>query len=358
MSIRSAGKIVVFTGAGKPLETHSYAVPELGDGEVLVENLYTTLCGSDLHTFCGVRREKTPSVLGHEIVGRVAAIDRRHSGHDHVGQPLSVGDVVTWSIFASDPQSPLSTQGMPQKGEGLFKYGHVQVSEGDVFHGGLSEYCILKPYTAILRVPDGLPLPVAAITNCAIATVAGALRIAGNLKGKRVLITGVGLLGITCAAMCKDVGAASIAAVDISADRLDRASAFGVDEAFHIEGGETVAKGTVDVVFDMSGAPEAMEMGLDALAIGGTAVWVGAVFNARRLEIDAESIVRRLITIRGLHNYNYGDLQYALDFLVRNVSHYPFGEIVEKEFSLSEAQRAFEYALKNKPLRVGINIGG
>ncbi|WP_257669038.1 zinc-binding dehydrogenase [Parapedobacter tibetensis] len=358
MNTNLIGKIAVFTATGQPLEIRSYTVPALQAGEVLVENLYTTLCGSDLHTFCGVRQEKTPSVLGHEIVGRIVAIDEQHGGYDHAGQPLRTGDIVTWSIFASDPQSTLATQGMPQKGDGLFKYGHAQLCGEDIFHGGLAEYCILKPYTAILRIPDELPLPVAATINCAVATVAGALRLAGSLRDKKVLITGMGLLGMVCAAMCKDAGASSVAAADISEVRLQRSIQFGVDRLINLQADEGNAmQKTIDVVFDMSGSPDAMEMGLDTLSTGGIAIWVGAVFNARKLQVDAESIIRRLVTIKGLHNYNYDDLQHALNFLLRNFNNYPFDGIVEKEFPLSEAQQAFDYALDNKPLRVGIKIG-
>jgi alcohol dehydrogenase len=112
----------------------------------------------------------------------------------------------------------------------------------------------------------------------------------------------------------------------------------------------------MEVVFDMSGSPEAMEEGVAALAIGGVAVWVGAVFRQRKVRVDAEQIIRRLITIKGLHNYNYDDFVYAVDFMRRNAQRFPFEQIVGKEFSLNEAEQAFAYALKNKPLRVGIRM--
>lgn len=355
----------MFSGTGTPLELQSREVPPLKKGEVLVRNLYTTLCGSDLHTFCGLRKEKTPTVLGHEIVGRIEAFGDGHTGRDHKGKPLQSGDIITWSIFAADPESGMAAAGMPQKGEGLFKYGHAQVSGSEIFHGGLGEYCILKPYTAILKIPGRIPLPVAATVNCAVATVAGSLRMAGSVRDKTVLVTGTGLLGIICAAMCKDAGAAWVGAADVHGPRLDQAALFGADRGFLLEEGAAGTieeirtmhrRGGVDVAFDMSGSPDAMEMGLEALAVGGRAVWIGTVFKTRKLEIDAESVIRRLLTVKGLHNYNYADFEYALDFLERNIDTYPFASVVEKEFELSRAQEAFEYALQHKPLRVGIKI--
>jgi putative phosphonate catabolism associated alcohol dehydrogenase len=360
----SSGKLMVFNGPGEEMQLQQRELPELAVGEVLIRNLYTTICGSDLHTFCGLRKENTPTILGHEIVGKVVKISESHSRKDYAGNPLKEGDIVTWSIFSADPDSEMSAQGMPQKTAGVFKYGHATVTENDAFHGGLAEYCVLKSHTAILKIPDNVSLPVAATLNCAVATVAGALRLAGTVKGKTVLITGSGLLGMVCAAMCKDAGAKKIITADIAATRLQQSLAFGVDETClltptsGVENESSLSSfySKIEVVFDMSGSPEAMEEGVAALAVGGVAVWVGAVFRQRKVMVDAEQIIRRLITLKGLHNYNYDDFVYAVDFMRRNAQRFPFEQIVGKEFSLNEAEQAFEYALKNKPLRVGIRI--
>ncbi len=359
------GQLAIFHGAGKELELANQVVPSLKSGELLIRNLYTTLCGSDLHTFCGLRQETCPTVLGHEIVGEILAIDSAHLGYDLKGKKIAVGDTITWSIFSSNPLSPNSIAGIPQKGDSLFKYGHALVKEGDAFHGGLAEYCILKSHTEILKIPEEMPLPIAATLNCSVSTVAGALRLAGDLKDKTVLITGMGHLGITCAAMCREAGADWIGAVDIATERLEEALHFGADQLFHMNGNATrlaeelkalLPRNGVDVVFDMSGSPEAMELGVEVLAIGGSAVWVGAVFNTRPLQLNAEKIIRSLITIKGLHNYNYDDFRNAFDFMKRNWQRYPFDKVVEKEFTLRQAEQAFEYAVKNKPFRVGIRF--
>lgn len=359
------GKLALFNGPGTALEIREFDIRELLPGEVLVKNEYTTLCGSDLHTYCGLRQEPCPTVLGHEIVGRIVRLHPSHPGSDLRGKEIRPGDLVTWTVFSSDPQSPNSLRGIPQKGEGLYKYGHVRVEGTEVFHGGLAEYCILKANTGILRLPEGIPLSIAATLNCSISTVAGALRMAGDVKDKKVLITGMGHLGITCAAMCREAGAAWIGAADVADKRLAEALSFGADEVFNMSGHsiqnrkaleeKTNGKG-IDVVFDMSGSPDAMEFGLEMLGIGGCAVWVGAVFNTRRLQIDPEKIIRKLITIKGLHNYNFTDFIHAFGFLEHNWEKYPFGSVVEKEFSLEEVNAAFAYAVTHRPLRVGVKM--
>lgn len=354
------GKIMAFEGPGIALSEQVHDLRALQPGEILVRNLYTTICGSDLHTFCGIRKEACPTVLGHEITGRIMEIGAGHRGTDSAGNILQIGDTVTWSVFSSDETSELALRGMPQKGQQLFKYGHAKIENAEVFHGGLSEYCFLKKGTAILKIPPEMPLPVAATINCAIATVAGAIRLAGNIKGKRVLISGAGLLGLACAAMCREDGADDVVLADIDRARLKQSLNFGANNTINLRddasGTENNSITGFDIAFDMSGAPDAMEYGLSKLTVGGVAVWVGAVFSTRKVEINAESIIRNIITIKGLHNYNFQDFSSALDFMSLNWNKYPFASIVEKEFPLSRAHEAFEFALASKPIRVGVRI--
>jgi alcohol dehydrogenase len=363
--ILKTGELALFNGPGKPFKLQHSIVPDLKPGEVLVKNVYTTICGSDLHTYCGLRNEPCPTILGHEIVGQVESLHPLHTGFDLRGKSIKPGDLITWTVFSSNPQSVNSLLGIPQKGDNLFKYGHSQVTADNSFHGGLSEYCILKPNTGIIKLPNDLPVEIASTLNCSIATVAGALRMAGEIRGKNILITGMGHLGITCAAMCREAGAQWIGAADIASERLENALQFGATEIFSMKdqqselklklSDKTKGKG-IDVVFDMSGSPDAMEFGLDILAIGGCAIWIGAVFNTRTINVNPEHIIRRLITIKGLHNYNFQDFINGFDFLEQNWKKYPFGSVVEKEFTLSQADEAFEYAVANRPLRVGIRL--
>jgi alcohol dehydrogenase len=354
------GTIVAFNGHGLPLTIEEHNVRAIEPEEILVRNLYTTLCGSDLHTYSGARKELCPTVLGHEIVGEIMEIGAAHSSLDDAGNPLRVGDRITWSVFASDADCRCGQMGMPQKGNGLFKYGHAQVTEADAFHGGLATSCVLRKGTAVLKVPGGMPLSVAATLNCAIATVSGAMRLAGDVKGRRVLVTGLGLLGITAVAMCREAGAETIVVADVNDDRLRLARRFGADETINFlnlsQEDRDNATRRFDIALDMSGAPDAIEYGLRTLDTGGITVWVGSVFSTRPITLDAEMMVRQMLTIKGLHNYNYEDFRHAVSFMANNWNRYPFLATVEKEFALEAAEEAFQYALQHKPIRVGVRI--
>ncbi len=291
------GRIVLFDGPGEPFRSQTQVVRNLLPGEILVRNRYTTICGSDLHTFCGQRAEPCPAVLGHEIVGEILAIDASHSGRDLLGEALRPGDRITWTIFASDPGLPIHCAACRKKVKVCTSMDTSAPAEKKYSMAG-SRSCILRPNTGIIRLPAEMPDAVAATINCSVATVAGALRMAGDLQNKKVLITGMGHLGITCAAMCREAGASWIGATDISEQRLDEARRFGVDAVLDMrkseeDGTELIRQwsdGTgIDVVFDMSGSPAAMEFGISGLNIGGYAVWIGAVFNTRPVAISPKN---------------------------------------------------------------------
>lgn len=353
---------MVFEKVNQPFLKQDVSLPELQAGEVLVRIDYTTICTSDLHTFYGRRGGHCPSILGHEIIGTVL-----HTGpggvKDYHGDLLQTGDPVTWSVYAHDHQGEMARKGLPQKSADLYKYGHEKFGDSGSLNGGFATHCQLRAGTDIYKLPAALSLKEAAPLNCTHATIAGALRLAGDLQRKNVLIIGAGMLGLSACAMAREGGASRVYAMDIQAARLEKALSFGVDAGLDGElSVETLKEklspeGGIDVVIETSGVPTAMEKGIELLNIGGINVWVGAVYAQRDLAINAEKIVRRLQTIKGLHNYIPADLAEAIRFLKANHLKYPFEQLVSTEFPLPELDSAFTTANKGSHYRVGIFSG-
>jgi putative phosphonate catabolism associated alcohol dehydrogenase len=357
-------KIAYFESPDKPLQIIDIIIPALKEKEILVKNEYATLCRSDIYTYTGMRKEKNPTILGHEIIGRIDSLGPNAQLLDLRGNSLKVGDRITWAIFASDPTSEFSKRGMPQKSADLFKYGHEQITEDSTLHGGLSEFTILRKNTPIIKIDESVPLTVAAIINCAVATVAGAIRVAGDLTGKKVMICGTGMLGIIACAMAKSKGARSVIAIDTNEERLKIAFEFGADENLAIKIGQnnlqqlylekTSNNLLIDTLIDLSGSPDAMENCIDTLEIGGNAVFIGATFPQRKIQIDAEKMVRKILTIKGLHNYNEQDFLSAVEFIENNHQLLPFEKLIFDGFTLDTANEAFTHAIDQNNFRVGI----
>ena len=89
----------VFTGPGNGLELRRLPKPSLGPDELLVKVTCCTVCGSDLHTYAGKRETPLPTILGHEVIGRIEAWSKADGVHDHAGIPLSIGDRVVVRTF-------------------------------------------------------------------------------------------------------------------------------------------------------------------------------------------------------------------------------------------------------------------
>ncbi len=361
--VNSSSRVAVFHAPGEPFEMCSVQLPAVGEHEALVRVTCCTICGSDLHTYGGRRSTPTPTILGHEILGEVVALGADSPSTTCDGSPVRIGDRITWSIAASCGSCAFCNWGLPQKCEHLFKYGHERIDGQNTLSGGLAQYCVLRRGTAIVKVPSELDDRVACPANCATATVAAILRSAELCEGEVVLVQGTGMLGLTACAMARSSGAREVIACDVDAVRLARATTFGATRTALIESGDdplgravdeaTVGRG-VDVAIEVSGSPAAMESGLAHLRVGGRYIWAGAVCPDRPVEISAETVVRRLTTIRGVHNYTPDDLKTAVRFLQDNAGRYPFDSLVSRSFALSRVQSAFEHAIGERPLRVAV----
>lgn len=363
----------VFRAAGEPLEITSVPTPAPRPGEVLVRVTCCTLCGSDLHTYQGHRCTPVPTILGHEIIGRIEAIGaatfaggEEGSVEDLEGEPLRVGDRITWSVAASCGHCFFCTHDLPQKCESLFKYGHERLTPDHPLSGGLAERCLLAPGTAIVRLPDHLPDAVACPINCATSTVAAALRTGKLSAGETVVVQGAGALGLTAAAMARSMGATNVIVCDLSDDRLALSKEFGATHTVNVatDGGrlaEVVRAATAgrgaDLAVELSGAASAVEAGPHLLRIGGRHVLVGSVSKSRDAALNPELIVRRMLTVQGVHNYTPADLLAAVRFIAEHHSRYPFERLVGSTWPLSAAEDAFRAAISRGDLRVAVTPG-
>ncbi len=351
-------RAAVFTAPGEGLATRRIASRAPGPGEVRVRVRCCTICGSDLHTYLGHRRTPTPTVLGHEILGTVESIGSG-GARDFEGRPIQPGQRITWSIVVSCGECFFCRHDLPQKCERLFKYGHERLDTDHPLSGGLAEHCLLAAGTTIVPLPDDLPDAVACPANCATSTIAAALRIGRIESGEAVLIMGAGTLGLTAAAMARSLGAARVISCDVNPQRLTMMRRFGATDAVTPDQlaatvrAATDARG-VDLALDMSGAISAMASVIPLLRIGGRFVLVGAVFETPDLVVDPETVVRRMLTLTGVHNYTPRDLHTAVQFLATHHRIYPFAELVEGLWSLEDATRAFDHAIAHHSLRVGI----
>jgi putative phosphonate catabolism associated alcohol dehydrogenase len=352
----------VFEAVGRPFSIRTFPLPELQSGEALVRIGCATICGSDLHSFTGRRPAPVPSVLGHEMIGRIAALGPGGM-NTYDDAPLALGDRVTWSMVWSCGQCYYCRHDLRPKCEKLQKFGHEAIGMRGPLFGALAEYCHLPAGTAVFGVPDNLPDNVACPANCATATVAAVFRHAGGCEGKSVVVLGAGMLGLTACAMASHLGAEQVICLEPDPQRRGLARCFGatalLDSVQSVEETRkqifTLTHGRgADVALDFAGHPQALELGIELLRAGGRFVVAGATFPARPVQWSGEMLVKRLLQVIGVYNYAPEDLGRALEFLAAVQQRFPFAGLVAKTFSLQEVNEAFEYAERQRPPRVAV----
>lgn len=355
-------RAVLFTGAQEPLDPVRFPTPEPRGTELLVRVTCCTLCRSDLHTHAGRRIEPTPTVLGHEIVGRIEAFGPNASHSDAVGTPVHVGDRVTWAVAVGCGACFFCSDDLPQKCERPYKFGHVVANPARPLGGGLADCIVLVPGTFWLRVPDEVPDTVAAPANCATATAAAMLRAGGAVEGRTVLVLGAGVLGVTACAMARTAGAKDVIVGDPVAACRERALAFGATHVFSTNDladgvRERTAGRGADLVLELAGSADSVCTAFALARTGGTIVLAGTVAPVGTVEFDPEKFVRRMLTVRGVHNYHPRDLVAALGFLAGPGRKFPWGSLIVARYPLEEAERAFTMAHTSPGQRVAVVPG-
>lgn len=354
-----SGLVALFEKKSTSFAISNFNLKDPVGDQILVKVEGCTICGSDVHTFLGRRSAQVPTVLGHEIAGRIVSFGPNNKRIDYSGNHLEIGTFVTWSVVANCDNCIYCKRGQPQKCDSNFKYGHKKHNPEDPWVGGLAEYILLVHGTKVFKIPEGLSLEVVCPANCTTATNVAAFRVAGNLAGKVVLIMGAGMLGVTACAMAKFYGAKLVIVCDTNEKRLLKACVFGADQSTLPAGLSDVVSNLteglgVDIIFELTGAPVAFENAFECVGIGGKIILVGSVFPSTPVGLPMEIVVRKLLSIVGVHNYVPEDLAKALDFL-NQTRHLPWESLVGKWFNLSDVDLAFQLAQSPEYYRVGIS---
>lgn len=333
--LRPPAVAMAFLGEGHPHETIAVPGVALAADDVLVAVELSTICGSDVHTVHGRRSAPVPLVLGHESVGRVIALGE--SGADaEDGTPLRIGDRVVWSVTVSCGTCDRCAAGMTQKCRELGKYGHERIAPHRELTGAFASHVQLRRGTTIVRVPEALPATALAPASCATATAYSAVRrgAAGrDLDGVRVRVYGAGLVGLSAVAIAAAEGAV-VDVVDPNAARRRLATRFGAEP--------DASSAEPEIAIEASG--HAVASAISDVAVGGTVVLIGSVFPADPVPLDAESMVRRMITVTGVHNYTGAELADAVAFLAGRGRAFPFAEMVGTVHPLADLDQAIALA--------------
>ncbi len=310
MTERVRAAVVTAPGGRPTIETVD--LDDLRADEVLVRVAATGICHTDVAWASGdLGPDLFPAVLGHETAGTVEAVG---SG---VGR-VRPGDRVVLALthncghcFACESGTPMLCTKRIQR-EGRIRLDGTEVIQG-FGTAGLAEASIVPEVSAI-RIPDGVPMDVAALAGCAVATgIGAAVNIAQVQPGSTVAVLGCGGIGMSILMGARVSGAELIVAADPNPDRRARAELFGATDTVESDADalRAFAPEGFDYVFEAVGRTEVMEMAVPLARRGGTVVLIGVPARGATASFDAFDLVTAQRRILGCLT---GNLRPNIDF--------------------------------------------
>ncbi len=339
--------------------------------EVLVRVDAAGVCASDWHLQTGATAHPMPVIAGHEGTGTVAAVGPGVS-RVAVGQRVALSWAPTcgacFQCLRSRPG--LCETNVNWIWSGNLADGTSRLSRADerVFHYSalscFAEYTVV-PETSCIPFEGEIPATVAAIVGCAVATGFGAAVETGAVEaGERVLVYGVGGVGLSAVMAASAAGATTIIAVDRTYERARQALAFGATEALE-DGPElaaTIRSQTggrgADVAIDTTGRPTQQLRCLEAIRPGGRVVLVGLGAGEAEMQVPTAKVIRQEKQILGCY---YGSTNPARDFGrildLYQKGRIPLENLITRTYTLDEINEAFADLNAGKLLRGVVCFG-
>ncbi|HEX2619093.1 MAG TPA: Zn-dependent alcohol dehydrogenase [Phototrophicaceae bacterium] len=356
----------VLKAPNTPFEIQELILDEPKQGEVRVKIAACGVCHSDYHLATGTTRHPLPVVCGHEGAGVVESVGEgvtRVKPGDHVTLSWSPDCGECFYCRAGKPNLCETFTEPIWAGTMLDGTTRLHFPNGDPVYAycGLATFAeyVVVPQQSCIPIRKDVPLSVAALVGCAVATgVGAAMYTAGVRPGESVVVLGCGGVGLNVlqgAALC---GAGTIIAVDTNAAKMDLARQFGATHTL-ISDAQTLAairaltggRGA-DHVIEAVGIPALQELALEATRPGGMAVLAGLSAMGTATNLPGAVLTRTEKTVKGSY---YGSVNPARDFPLM-LDLYMAGklkldELVSREYQLSEINAAFESMLGGKVAR-------
>ncbi len=315
------------------------AVPSPGHGQVLLAMKASSICGSDIRA---IYREH----LGHGAEAYRGVI----AGHEPCGQVVAVGPGVQ-RLAVGDRVAVYHIAGCGQCDECRHGYligctSPTRAAYGWQRDGGHAEYLLAEERTCLV-LPDELSYSDGALVSCGFGTAYEALLRLQVSGLDRLLITGLGPVGLAAAMLGRAMGAGPIIGTDVSPDRLKLATDLGlVDHALPADAdaagaiAELTRGAGVEASMDCSGNAGARELALASTRTWGRCAFVGEGGTVSFAVSDL--LIHKQITLYGSWVTSIRHMADLLENVVR------WGvrpdAVVSHRYSLAEADEAYRTA--------------
>lgn len=335
---------VSVTAPGR-IQLDEVPIPEPEPGELLIRTSTAGICGSDLHALHGQHPFMSfPFYPGHEIVGVVAAL-----GSDVTAPQTGTRVVIEPNLYCGEcKQCKAGTYNLCER---------LQVFGCTTPSGGMADYFAIAA-DRVHEVPAQLSDRQAALIE-PLATPTHAVRLAGNLTGKAVVVIGCGAIGLLTLAAARYAGARTVILTDLLAAKRDRALQAGADAVYDAASPDLVpdvraALGeSADVVFDCVAIQATMNQSIGLALKGGTIVVVGIA--SEDVTVPLAEIQDKQLRIQGTAMYTREDYHHSTRMLLDGFVN--ADSIVTTTLPIERAAEAFARAEDGQQVKVHLLIG-
>lgn len=306
------------------IQVKKIEVPEPQKEEALVKVKCSSICGTDIGIYDWGDWAKShvipPKVIGHEVVGEIVSINSTAK------TLLKVGDIVSSETHIYCDHCSQCLAGNKHICENLELFGISR-------NGGFAQYTTIPLRTAWKNDPT-LPIEIMSIQE----PLGNAVHVLeqAQVHGKRVLLLGLGPVGLCAGIIAKLYGAQEIVAIEKSPYRRELAHKLGIHYVY--EKMESTLAQNFDIVLEMSGDPELIVAGFNHIRQAGVYIAFGIPKHPVTLSWG-EALINKEVTIKSVFGRKIWDTWHEVQNILKNPK-VNFMPLITHKYHLEEIEEA------------------
>jgi len=341
-------KAAILFEQNQPLVVDKVELPEKLDfGQVLIEVVYSGICGSQLGEIDGIKGldSHLPHLLGHEGSGIVLETGPNVS-HVQVGDHVVLHWKPSTGIDAKPP---------------VYKWKEKSLNAGKVTT--FNQYAVVSE-NRLTSIPKDFDMKLATLFGCAVTTAFGVVNNDAEIKvGQSVVILGLGGLGLNIAQAASMVSANPIVGIDLIQSKLDLGLKFGLTNSVNASKENIneiiysiVGSEGADVVIETTGNTKIIEQAYNLTSPNGKTVLVGVPKKGENISIYSLPLhFNKILT--GSHGGNAKpdkDIPRYINLI--KAKKMSLEGLITNEFSLEEINQALDLFRSGNAGRILIDL--
>ncbi len=313
------------------VELRDVETPQIGEDEVLLEVEAVGVCGSDLHQWTAQHSWPVnyPVTLGHEFGGALVEIGKNVTGWNKGDRAVSETAAVI-------------DLGSPMTRKGLYNLDPQRKGFGYGVNGAMTRF-VRVPARCLHRVPDHLPMRIAALTEPCCVAYNAVVKNSRIQPGNRVLVIGPGPIGILCGAIARLQGArVAVLGLEHDRPRLKIAEEYGCEKLVGNQSATEWAREDdglgADTVIDAAGVSLTLRLAIDVVRPAGWITKVG--WGRQPLDFSLDPLVQKNVTLQGSFSHYWEIWERVLSLLATGKLN--LNPLIGGTWPLEQWEKAFE----------------